>query len=297
MNFSQLAHKKMSQQTKNVKKSVLSKSKLQVATPSTLNGSESEASPPTIQKQSQYGPKRLNQRPITDCQPSIASPTRISRHYIEHEAKQTTTSASGNIGSFQSVKNDGLLPSRSILTKPSSTYQELLKEQNQSPIHYFDEDDALSVHSWEDLSEDEDDDHDFVPKIQNKLELENLEYSNRSDNSENFSFSDIGDEPGEKLALEDEEEINSETQPNHGTLDQIKEVRIKQFLEEDLYDMEISDNKFLKIVLGQLEQLNCDVSYSMFRSKFLPQHRKANFGDFVRFRRLEARVLAPETKQ
>jgi mannose-6-phosphate isomerase-like protein (cupin superfamily) len=63
----------------------------------------------------------------------------------------------------------------------------------------------------------------------------------------------------------------------------------KVYRREDVwhFDQEMTDEQFLQVVVHKMEPLGLEIAYDVFQDFFLPKHRKPNFSDWCRFRRLE----------
>ena len=82
---------------------------------------------------------------------------------------------------------------------------------------------------------------------------------------------------------QEDEDAGQTEETQYNTLPNYEEIK---HFEEDL-----TDREFMKIVVKQLKQEEGDINYQIFKSKFMPKHRKPNFEDYLRLRRLEKIML------
>jgi hypothetical protein len=65
----------------------------------------------------------------------------------------------------------------------------------------------------------------------------------------------------------------------------------KESSEWSYFDEDLTDEEFLEVVIQKLKETGqSKITYKLFKQYFLPQHRKPNFNDYLRFRRLESRL-------
>jgi hypothetical protein len=62
------------------------------------------------------------------------------------------------------------------------------------------------------------------------------------------------------------------------------------------FEVDLTDEEFLQVVLGRLQKLDSHISYKIFQNEFLPKHKKPSFKDYARFRKLEILLTTPENQ-
>lgn len=178
-----------------------------------------------------------------------------------NEEANINTNTSNKFCSEVEIKNKDIAEEESLIEKNLPMYTFKTKRSPHPTLNFVEEDDALSVHSWESCEESD------------------IESNEEEEDSMDFGYDADPQYSPERCKIKQSAKFLN------------FEERQQEYLNKHIYDVEISDNEFLKVILGQLQKIEGDISYAMFRSKFLPKHRKANFTDYLRFRRLETKVL------
>lgn len=58
------------------------------------------------------------------------------------------------------------------------------------------------------------------------------------------------------------------------------------------FEEDLTDQEFMDVIVGRLRKVEGDITYKMFKKELLPSHRKPNFMDFARYRKLEKIMLS-----
>jgi len=116
------------------------------------------------------------------------------------------------------------------------------------------------------------------------MESINEAHSSKLNSSQETILSKTAVETDSLKSLDSSDQEEPEEEENYRDLPNYEEIK---HFEEDY-----TDKEFIKTISKKVSEIKTDVTYLMFKKMFFPSHRKENFTDFVRWRRLEKIMIS-----